>query len=379
MAESDAFARRTFLGGATVARIPGGLNAGVTGIVAADDLADWVGATADGPTRVMINRSGVGASGTTPEEVEISLVSGNNITIAARGLEGTSDTTHPANSTIELIGSPRDLDEANYWVAELAAATPAANRLIVGDGVNSLAGLDVPASRIILRKATGDIVAGTVAELKTLLALSTADLSDFDLTGIAAGAVLYWNGSDLIDLGIGTAGQVLTVNAGATAPEWAAASGGSSSPANVWIPAAAMGPQTGSPSLASQASNYATAWLLDQTSNESIATNLVVPSGWSTADIDLWWSAEVNTGGNVVWQIFTDNDADGAAIGGSGGSSSTVAAPAQSVLKKSTLATGATVTAGNLLNVLIFRTANSGSDTLAGDASVLGINLRKAS
>jgi len=36
-----------------------------------------------------------------------------------------------------------------------------------------------------------------------------------------AGDVSYHNGTDNVRLGVGTAGQVLTVNAGATAPEWA--------------------------------------------------------------------------------------------------------------------------------------------------------------
>ena len=42
-----------------------------------------------------------------------------------------------------------------------------------------------------------------------------------------AGDTLYATAADtLVRLGIGTAGQVLTVNSGATAPEWAAAGGG---------------------------------------------------------------------------------------------------------------------------------------------------------
>jgi hypothetical protein len=44
-----------------------------------------------------------------------------------------------------------------------------------------------------------------------------------------AGDTLYATAADtLVRLGIGTAGQVLTVNSGATAPEWAAAGGGGS-------------------------------------------------------------------------------------------------------------------------------------------------------
>ena len=40
-----------------------------------------------------------------------------------------------------------------------------------------------------------------------------------------AGDVLYYNGTDYQRLGIGTAGQHLATNSGATAPEWAAAAG----------------------------------------------------------------------------------------------------------------------------------------------------------
>jgi hypothetical protein len=117
MAESAAYARRTFKGGAALAHIPGGLAAGVTGVVAADDLSTWAGATANGPTRAMVNRLG-----TTPEEIEISSISGNSFTVAARGLQGTADTDHDANATIEIIASPRDFDEANRLVSKILGA-----------------------------------------------------------------------------------------------------------------------------------------------------------------------------------------------------------------------------------------------------------------
>ena len=38
---------------------------------------------------------------------------------------------------------------------------------------------------------------------------------------VAAGDVFYWNGTTLVRLAKGTAGQVLAMNTGATAPEWA--------------------------------------------------------------------------------------------------------------------------------------------------------------
>lgn len=124
MSESLAYARRGIKGGAAVAHIPGGLAAGVVGLVACDDLTSWVGATANGPHRATLNRGSV-----SQEEIEISAVSGNNITIAARGLAGTTDGDHDTGVTIELTSSPRDFDEAN----ELVAMTLGLPGLTAGD------------------------------------------------------------------------------------------------------------------------------------------------------------------------------------------------------------------------------------------------------
>ena len=40
---------------------------------------------------------------------------------------------------------------------------------------------------------------------------------------VAAGDIFYWNGTTLVRLAKGTQGQVLKMNTGATAPEWASA------------------------------------------------------------------------------------------------------------------------------------------------------------
>lgn len=52
-----------------------------------------------------------------------------------------------------------------------------------------------------------------------------------DLAGLtlAEGDLLYYDGSNLTNLGKGTAGQILTMNGGATAPEWSTVSGVSGS------------------------------------------------------------------------------------------------------------------------------------------------------
>ena len=86
-------------------------------------------------------------------------------------------------------------------------------------------------------------ISDTIADINTRIAayeangLNDADIGvtvqayDADLDALAAiagveGDILYRNATTWTRLPKGTAGQVLTVNAGATAPEWAAASGG---------------------------------------------------------------------------------------------------------------------------------------------------------
>gem|GEM_PF-5829873 len=52
---------------------------------------------------------------------------------------------------------------------------------------------------------------------------NSVDGTDIALGGDTAGDVMFYNGVDWSRLGIGTAGQVLQVNTGATAPEWTSA------------------------------------------------------------------------------------------------------------------------------------------------------------
>ena len=63
--------------------------------------------------------------------------------------------------------------------------------------------------------------------------VTTAKVADNAVTGAkiamgsdAAGDTLYYNGTDYVRLAKGTAGQVLKVNSGATAPEWGEMVGG---------------------------------------------------------------------------------------------------------------------------------------------------------
>jgi|TARA_B110000902_G_scaffold81653_1_gene96892 hypothetical protein len=61
---------------------------------------------------------------------------------------------------------------------------------------------------------------GTGIEWISSGATTLAGLTDIDVTGVATGATIYFDGTGWIDLPAGTAGQSLVMNTGATAPEW---------------------------------------------------------------------------------------------------------------------------------------------------------------
>jgi hypothetical protein len=75
--------------------------------------------------------------------------------------------------------------------------------------------------------STSTTLAATANAVKTTYDLANAAIAKSTLT--TAGDTLYRNATVPVRLGIGTAGQVLTVNSGATAPEWATPSAGGSS------------------------------------------------------------------------------------------------------------------------------------------------------
>ena len=68
--------------------------------------------------------------------------------------------------------------------------------------------------------SVGGDVTGTISNIQ--IAANAVDGTHIQLGSDAAGDVMYYNGTNYVRLAKGTAGQVLTVNSGATAPEWAA-------------------------------------------------------------------------------------------------------------------------------------------------------------
>ena len=83
-----------------------------------------------------------------------------------------------------------------------------------GSGQLSLGNITVPANAVTTTKIIDNAVTGAKIAMG----------SD------AAGDVLYYNGTDYVRLGAGTASQTLKMNSGATAPEWVTVAAGDNTP-----------------------------------------------------------------------------------------------------------------------------------------------------
>jgi hypothetical protein len=106
--------------------------------------------------------------------------------------------------------------------SETASAVPTTSDLAVGEIC-----INVTDQKIYTKKSDNSIVVvGSVTSGGGgSLSANSVNGTHIALGSDAAGDVMYYNGTDYIRLAKGTATQVLTVNSGATAPEWATPSG----------------------------------------------------------------------------------------------------------------------------------------------------------
>ena len=89
-----------------------------------------------------------------------------------------------------------------------------------GDVTGTVGNIQIPNNTITsAMNAPGVIVAQDIAT-------NAVNGTHLAMGSDAAGDTLYYNGTDYVRLGKGTAGQVLTMDGGATAPEWATGTGG---------------------------------------------------------------------------------------------------------------------------------------------------------
>lgn len=141
----------------------------------------------------------------------------------------------------------------------------------------------------------------------------------------------------------------------------------------------------GTPTLGDASSaitGYMLGWLMDASSVERIQAEWIVPSGWATIDVDLWWTNAGAGSGDVRWRVVQTEYGDAVPFSSPTtilDTTSTITAPSGGTTKKSAMGTGGAVTPGRLVRLFIEREASNVADTLANDAAMLALHIRKAS
>lgn len=137
----------------------------------------------------------------------------------------------------------------------------------------------------------------------------------------------------------------------------------------------------GSAALSIQGStvpNRVGAYLMDAAAEEAVSCAIRHMEGWSTFDVDLWWSNAGAGAGDCVWALDQLTvSPTGSVNSNSAGSNVTATAPVQYTNKVTTLASGVAVVASTIHRLTVRRVAADAADTLANDAAIFGVMLRR--
>ena len=153
----------------------------------------------------------------------------------------------------------------------------------------------------------------------------------------------------------------------------------------IWISAPQMSATQGSPSLGSPSGfGYWAAWRLDaDAAVETIAGSFVVPPGWVTANVDLYWFNHGTGSGNVhIGMTYRVDMTAGSNLNNNvtDSTAQTVTAGLQNILVVTRMVTGWSLpAAGRVTNIAPYRLGSNVADTLANDIGVLGVLVTRAS
>lgn len=149
---------------------------------------------------------------------------------------------------------------------------------------------------------------------------------------------------------------------------------------SVWLAPGTFILSEGTPVLVTGAIDTPPSWLLDDTTVESVISNIIIPKDYATGNITVktYFKMASSNSGNVVIHIRALSIADGAdATGGGTSQEDTVAVPGTTGNIKiyTQSVTFATSGADDMFRVCCRRIGTSGSDTATGDMAFLGIKL----
>jgi hypothetical protein len=147
----------------------------------------------------------------------------------------------------------------------------------------------------------------------------------------------------------------------------------------ILIPAASFGASYQSPTLGNVGGTFG-GWLLDPSTDEYISSAVYVPDWWATYHVDILWTINAVSSGDVRFVCVRDSAASGQNIASATTSDSlTATAPAQYVTFASRIATASTLAIGAPMALTIYRDGADAADTLSVDCAVLAVMLVRAS
>jgi hypothetical protein len=203
----------------------------------------------------------------------------------------------------------------------------------------------------------------------------------------ATGDVLYYNGTNYVRLAKGTAGQALKINSGATAPEWGSVTAGLST---IWVPALAMVSPTTNGAEAAAVETTATRPEIkvldfDHTTREHAQFSIAMPKSWdeSTVTAQFYWTHATAVATDVIWGIqgvgVSDNDTINALYGTAVTVTDTFHNAANDLAitdATGSMTLGGTPAEGDLAYFQVYRDAAHVDDTTnATDARLIGVKI----
>lgn len=147
----------------------------------------------------------------------------------------------------------------------------------------------------------------------------------------------------------------------------------------LWVPAASFLSATGTGPEAKALNNAFGAWFMDAAATETVVANPAVPPGWRSFTLDLWWVNTTAGTGAVRWRVAIGTLAAGQAATQEFDTQTVITAGALAVATRSQYFTGLTTDPSGLMRIMISRMGADATDTLTGDAGLLGVMLTRTS
>lgn len=204
----------------------------------------------------------------------------------------------------------------------------------------------------------------------------------------ANGDLLMRNSAgNIVRIPKGTAEQVLSMNAGATEPEWDDALGVGKQ--TVWISASGMTPTTtnGCGSLTQvelAAGDDINVLPFDDAADEHAFFEFAFPKKWNegTVTFQVWWTSTAADTDGVAWALQAKAKSDGDAIAGAFGTAQVVTDDAQGTSRdqyitseSAAITIGGTPAEGDIIYWRIFRDVSDANDDMVEDAELIGIKI----